>query len=206
MKQCNTGKECINNGTTKMIRKSKLIYKRKKLKFLFLFRVTCFRWTISELASKVWDWWIWSTEVAGTHPRVVGRHEKRALVARLSHNSSRLLEGGNPKKVDGNPLTSLSRLTKAVKGHLRNFSVYLVGNKRPCFQRPLNLSTLNWNFASYRQRKCQPYRSQNTDYARSVFSKASFTPLPLSQSHQGNSIKWGIASSEDRIFMKRQSD
>ena len=40
---------------------------------------------------------------------------KRAFVARLSHNSSRLLEGGNPKKVDGNPLTSLSRLTKAVK-------------------------------------------------------------------------------------------
>ena len=88
-------------------------------------------------------------------------------------------------------------------GHLRNFSVYLVGNKRPCFQRPLNLSTLNWNFASYRQRKCQPYRSQNTDYARSVFSKASFTPLPLSQSHQGNSIKWGIASSEDRIVYEK---
>lgn len=115
MKQCNTGKECINNGHTKIIRKSKLIYKCKKLKFLFLAKVTCFRWTISELASKAWDWWIWSIEVVGTHPRVVERHVKRAFVARLSHNSSRLLEGGNPKKVDGNPLTSLSRLTKAVK-------------------------------------------------------------------------------------------
>ena len=109
LKQYNTGKECINNGHTKIIRKSKLIYKCKKLKFLFLSKVTCFRWTISKLASKAWDWWIWSIEVVGTHPRVV----KRALVA--SHNSSRLLEGGNPKKVDGNPLTSLSRLTKAVK-------------------------------------------------------------------------------------------
>ena len=39
--------------TLKIIRKSKLIYKCKKLKFLFLFKVTCFRWTISELASKV---------------------------------------------------------------------------------------------------------------------------------------------------------